>query len=113
MLPKIQNEIDKLHENNEKIFIEMPTFFEIRGLNYNQEGYYVIHVHAHKDIRIQRVLKRNSHLSIQDVLDRMKTQLNPIEKMKYSNYNIENNKSETELREEVLKLIKCINKEES
>jgi dephospho-CoA kinase len=109
MLPKIQKEIDWLYENNPDIIIEMPTFFETRGLSYDYgEDYYIIHIHADKNIRINRVLERNKYLSIQDVLDRIKTQLDPTDKLIYSHYNIENNGTEEELKNKVYDLLRGI-----
>ena len=76
MLPLIKQEIDyqcdALISSDRKFVVEMPTYFKN-----NPEGIpgdTVIIVNADKDIRVHRVLKRNSHLSIQDVLDRIRNQ---------------------------------------
>ena len=104
MLPRIQLDIDfwcNYYERKRKQYvIEMPTFFETRGLK-KHDDYEVILIVADKDIRVQRILKRNKHLSIQDVLDRMKSQIEQSKKVKFSDKVIQNNGTIDELRDEI------------
>jgi len=114
MIPKINDEIEaKYFEMSYAskyipLFIEMPTFFETRGLSYEHYDYYIIHVHASRDIRTDRILKRNPHLSDSDVEKRINSQIDSDKKMKYSSYNIENNGTEEELKEKVYDLLREI-----
>jgi dephospho-CoA kinase len=111
MLPKIQQEIDNqkyaLSMAEKKYIIEMPTLFETRGLK-KQEDMFVIMVQTDKDIRVNRVLERNKHLSIQDVLDRMRTQINPSEKVEFCDEIIWNNEGVQELYSESIKVIRIM-----
>lgn len=104
MSPRIQLDIDfwcNYYEGKRKLYvIEMPTFFETRGLKKHND-YEVILIVADKDIRAQRILKRNKHLSIQDVLDRIRLQIKPSEKIEFSDKVIWNNGTIDELREEL------------
>lgn len=108
MLPTINLRIDikskKYEKSNKKFIIEMPTFFETRGLKVHKE-YIIVNVVANKAIRIQRVLKRNTHLSTQDILDRMSHQVYYKDTLKYSNEIIYNNSSYQELKEKINELI--------
>ena len=109
MLPKINKEIDKLYKENPKIIIEMPTFFENRGLNEDlQNEYFIIHVFAKDDIRFNRIKERNPKLSEKDIKNRMKSQIHPSDKIEFSQYNISNNGSIERLIQRVKNLILVI-----
>jgi dephospho-CoA kinase len=116
MLPKIQEEIEHrkfaLSMAEEKYVIEMPTYFETRGLKKDLESF-IIMVRADKDLRLKRIMERNKHLSIQDVLDRMKSQIDPSEKVQYCDEIIWNNTDIESLRKETLRVIEIINNENS
>jgi len=74
MIPLIKEEIKNIIyslSKNKKYIVEAPTFFEINCLKkYTDKT--VIMIKTDKDIRVQHILERNKHLSIQDVLDRIK-----------------------------------------
>jgi dephospho-CoA kinase len=112
MLPKINEDIDTLsnifYSNRTPFIIEMPTFFESRGLK-KHEDFYVINVVADKALRVQRIMERNKHLSIQDTLDRMKVQINPELKAEYSEVTLDNSGSYEELRESVFNMESSLN----
>jgi len=116
MVPKIQEEIE--HEKlalsmaGRKYVIEMPTYFETRGLKKDNESL-VIMVQADKDIRLKRIMERNKHLSIQDVLNRMRTQIQPSEKVQYCDEIIWNNGTYEELKNETLRVKRIIENEYS
>lgn len=98
MLPKINKEIEKLYKENPEIIIEMPTFFENRGLKKElQDEYFIIMVIADKDIRFKRIKKRNSNLSLDDIIQMMRSQIDPYEKKEYCDIIIWNNTDEDEL----------------
>jgi dephospho-CoA kinase len=50
----------------------------------------IVVVHIDLDIQIQRVLDRNTHLSKDDVLNRIHSQISSDERLKYANYVIDN-----------------------
>jgi len=104
MLPRIKEEIEiqvkKADNQGQKFVIEAPTYFETNGLSKNPK-HFIIMVHADKDIRVNRILERNKHLSIQDVLDRMKSQIDPSKKIEFCDEVIWNNGSYDELAKEV------------
>ena len=112
MLPKINGEIDFTTElfdiQNTKYVVEMPTFFETRGLR-NHEGVIIINVVADKAVRIKRIMNRNKHLSIQDVLDRMGAQLAPDLKRRWSFVTIDNSGNVKTLERKVENFIKLMN----
>jgi len=109
MLPKINKEIDKLYKENLGIIIEMPTFFENRGLNKElQDEYFIIHVFTKDDIRLDRIKERNPKLSEKDIKNRMKSQIHPSDKIEFSQYNISNNGSIERLIQRVKNLILVI-----
>jgi len=116
MLPKIQEEIEHkkfaLSMADQKYIIEMPTYFETRGLKKDNESF-VIMIQADKDVRLKRIMERNKHLSIQDILDRMKSQIQPSEKVQYCDEIIWNNGTYGDLRNETLKVIRIIENEHS
>jgi len=102
MLPKIQEKIQNLYENDPEIIIEMPTFFETKGTSLShQEEYFIIHVYASQEVRISRIKSRNPDLTEQDIKDRIGSQIHFIKKMDYSQFNIENNGSEEDLIQKV------------
>lgn len=111
MLPKINLRINSYSEYYEKkgdIFVaELPTFFETRGLEYNDK-LFIINVVADKDIRIKRILNRAPHLSKEDILARMSAQIEPEIKSKYSSITIENNGDLEKLRKKVKDIIKIM-----
>jgi len=116
MVPKIQEEIEHkklaLSMAGRKYVIEMPTYFETRGLKKDNESL-VIMVQADKDIRLKRIMERNKHLSIQDVLNRMRTQIQPSEKVQYCDEIIWNNGTYEELKNETLRVKRIIENEYS
>ena len=108
MLPLIKQEINNqalsFSMSNMKYVIELPTYFETNGLSKNSEDF-IIMVQTDKDIRVNRILERNPHLSIQDVLNRIKSQINPSEKIEYCDEVIWNNDTVQELEQETQKII--------
>ena len=108
MLPFIQEEIERLavkYTNIEqKYIIEAPTYFEVNGLQ-NFSNKFIILIQADEDIRIQRILQRNKHLSVTDIQNRMNSQINPIDKVPFCNEIIWNNKDRETLKSNVQVLI--------
>lgn len=111
MLPKIMAEIELqsavAEEYGMDFVAELPTFFETRGLKHH-EGLVIINVVADKSIRVKRIMERNKHLSIQDVLYRMKAQMNPEIKSAYSFLTIQNNGDLESLEKKVVSFIKLM-----
>ena len=108
MLYLINEEIDKKSKKYEKegkkFITEMPTFFEIRGLSKHKE-FIVVLVEASKEIRIQRIQKRNPLLSLEDINNRINSQIDNKLKRKYADEIIVNNLNIEELSKKIDKLI--------
>jgi len=111
MLPLINEKINYLssecEKNNKKYVVEAPTFFEVNGLKHFAENFIIL-IQTDKDIRIQRIMERNKHLSIQDVLDRIKSQIDPFEKEEFSDKIIWNNNGINDLEIKIFELIKSM-----
>ncbi len=105
MLPRIKMDIkfwsDLYKDKGRKYVVELPTYFE-NGPFATIKNDIVINVIADKATRISRVLERNKHLSIQDVLDRMSTQADSRETERMSNHNIFNDYNYNSLETETL-----------
>ena len=103
MLPRIKLDIEfwcNYYERKLKPYvIEMPTLFEVSGLKHYEDT--IIMVQADKDVRTSRILERNKHLSIQDVLNRMKSQIQPSKKIEFCDAVLWNNDGIDELKKEV------------
>jgi len=108
MLPFIQEEIERLAVKythiEQKYVIEAPTFFEINGLQ-NFSNKFIILIQADEDIRLQRILQRNKHLSVIDIQNRMNSQINPIDKVPFCDEIIWNNEDKETLTNNVQVLI--------
>ena len=110
MVPKINKEIDRisrdLEETNKKFIIEMPIFFETRGLQNFSDEYLIILVRALKNLRVERIKKRNPHLSEKEIFERINSQIDSSEKEMFVDFVLWNNSDEDELAFETSKLIK-------
>lgn len=92
------SEIEKQIEAGEKlVFVESALIYE----SALDQGFdYIICVTADDDLRIQRVRER-SGISKEQIIQRMKEQISQEEKIKLSDFEIENNKSLDELKKSI------------
>ena len=102
--PVIKEEINNFinKNNNEKmIFISVPLLFEAKMENMFDK---IIFVKADEKIRLQRLLKRNSY-TIEQAQKRIDAQIKEEEKIKLSDYVIENNLSTEDLQNNTEKIL--------
>ncbi len=93
-------------------FIEVPMFFEAREyfLDSKIEIKGIIFVNIDKKIQVSRLMHRNK-ISEKETIAMIDTRITSEEKIKASNYIINNNASEDDLKREVLKTLERINEE--
>lgn len=91
-------------------FIEVPMFFEAREyfLDSKIEIKGIIFVNIDKKIQVSRLMHRNK-ISEKETIAMIDTRVMSEEKIKASNYIINNNASEDDLKREVLKTLERIN----
>lgn len=91
-------------------FIEVPMFFEAREyfLDSKIEIKGIIFVNIDKKIQVSRLMHRNK-ISEKEAISMIDTRITSEEKIKASNYIINNNASEDDLKREVLKTLERIN----
>lgn len=91
-------------------FIEVPMFFEAREyfLDSKIEIKGIIFVNIDKKIQVSRLMHRNK-ISEKEAIAMIDTRITSEEKIKASNYIINNNASEDDLKREVLKTLGRIN----
>lgn len=91
-------------------FIEVPMFFESREyfLDSKIEIKGIIFVNIDKKIQVSRLMHRNK-ISEKEAIAMIDTRITSEEKIKASNYIINNNASEDDLKKEVLKTLERIN----
>ena len=91
-------------------FIEVPMFFEAREyfLDSKIEIKGIIFVNIDKKIQVSRLMHRNK-ISEKEAIAMIDTRVTSKEKIKASNYIINNNASEDDLKREVLKTLGRIN----
>ena len=91
-------------------FIEVPMFFEAREyfLDSKIEIKGIIFVNIDKKIQVSRLMHRNK-ISEKEAIAMIDTRIMSEEKIKASNYIINNNASEDDLKREVLKTLERIN----
>lgn len=91
-------------------FIEVPMFFEAREYFFDSkiEIKGIIFVNIDKKIQVSRLMHRNK-ISEKEAIAMIDTRVTSEEKIKASNYIINNNASEDDLKREVLKTLERIN----
>lgn len=91
-------------------FIEVPMFFEAREyfLDSKIKIKGIIFVNIDKKIQVSRLMHRNK-ISEKEAISMIDTRITSEEKIKASNYIINNNASEDDLKREVLKTLERIN----
>lgn len=91
-------------------FIEVPMFFEAREyfLDSKIKIKGIIFVNIDKKIQVSRLMHRNK-ISEKEAIAMIDTRVTSKEKIKASNYIINNNASEDDLKKEVLKTLERIN----
>lgn len=91
-------------------FIEVPMFFEAREyfLDSKIEIKGIIFVNIDKKIQVSRLMHRNK-ISEKEAITMIDTRITSEAKIKASNYIINNNASEDDLKKEVLKTLERIN----
>lgn len=91
-------------------FIEVPMFFEAREyfLDSKIEIKGIIFVNIDKKIQVSRLMHRNK-ISEKEAIAMIDTRVTSEERIKASNYIINNNASEDDLKREVLKTLERIN----
>ncbi len=98
VLEHIINEIEELAiAGNKIVFIDIALLFELEL----EEGFdFIIAVVADENLRIARITNR-SKLTQNEIKQRMKSQISQEDKIRYSDFTIENNKSIEELYKSV------------
>ena len=103
--PKVKEEILKIFEIKEEIvFISVPQLFES---GFDKLFDKIIFISADERIRLERLMKRNS-LNLEDAQKRISAQLNEKEKIKKSDFLIENNSNIENLTEKIDEALKNI-----
>lgn len=103
--PKVKEEILKIFEIEEEIvFISVPQLFES---GFDKLFDKIIFISADERIRLERLMKRNS-LNLEDAQKRISAQLNENEKIKKSDFLIENNSNIENLTEKIDEALKNI-----
>lgn len=95
---EINDRIDRIGEN-ELILIDAPTLFE-SGLNKSCDN--IVSIIADEDLRLKRIIKRDN-ISEKEAKKRFSSQLSEDFFKKNSDYFIENNSSENELKNKAVK----------
>ena len=98
------NEFFKSHRNKDVVFVGIPLLFEANMENLFDK---IIFVYADDNIRLQRLLKRNNY-PLEYAKSRLSCQINQKEKIKKSDYIINNNDSINELKSAIENLIKQV-----
>ena len=100
--PQIVTELLKIFQGKEDIiFVSVPQLFEA---NFEKLFDKIIFVTADKDIRLERLMKRNN-LSEEDALLRINAQIPDSEKIQKCDYVIENNGNLEELKNKINEMI--------
>lgn len=103
MHPQIADEIKMFYETNKSeafLFVTIPLLFEAK-MEYLFDK--IVFVYADDEIRLERLLKRNN-FSLEYAKARINSQMPQDEKIKKSDYVINNNGSIDELKNQVTKL---------
>ena len=95
-------EIFEKHINEDFVFVSVPLLFEAKWENHFDK---IIIITAKDELRLERLISRNN-LSKNDAQNRIRSQIPQEDKIKNSDYIIENNGTENELAEKVFKLLK-------
>ena len=109
MHPQIAEKIKEFFEQNKNedmVFVGIPLLFEAKMENLFDK---IIFVYADDDIRLERLLKRNNY-TIEHAKQRMNAQIPQNEKVKKSDYVINNNGDLEKLRQAVEGCLKAIGK---
>jgi len=85
----IKLRIEDMEYNKMLYVVEMPTFFEIRGLQ-KHENYFIIMVDAADKDRIRRIMLRNN-LTFDEAYKRLGTQIKASEKYEFADIVLINN----------------------
>lgn len=105
---KIFDKLDEIYEKNKNeklIFISIPLLFEIQA----QEKFdKIIFISADENIRFERLIKRNNYTE-EYAKKRIQSQLPESEKIKMSDFVIENNSDTAELKAKTIDIIKKLN----
>lgn len=105
---KIFDKLDEIYEKNKNeklIFISIPLLFEIQA----QEKFdKIIFISADENIRLERLIKRNNYTK-EYAEKRIQAQLPESEKIKMSDFVIENNSDTAELKAKTIDIIKKLN----
>jgi dephospho-CoA kinase len=107
MHPEILKRVrNKIIENSEKnlIVVDMPLLFEV---GFEKEVDKIVLINAPFEVQIERVISRDS-LNYDEAIKIIKTQMSMAEKIKKSDYIIDNSGSKKELGEKIFNLINKI-----
>jgi len=93
VLPKILDRIEtnslKYESDKVPFVIEAPTYFEVRNMKKGTDDL-VILITTEKETKIDRIKKRNPHLSIEDINKRIDSQIDDSKKEPLSDYIVNN-----------------------
>ena len=105
--PEIKKEILKIFEQNKEeqiVFVGIPLLFEAKMESLFDK---VIVVCTEEDLRIERIIKRDN-LSREDALKRVNSQMPQSEKIKLSDFVVENNTNIKELELNIEKVLELL-----
>lgn len=105
MHPQVVQEIEKFfaaNSNEEFLFVGIPLLFESNMQNLFDK---IIFVYTNDDIRLERLLRRNNY-TVEHAKARIASQMPQEEKLKKSDFVINNNGSIEELTQAVFKLLR-------
>lgn len=107
MHPQVAVEIKKFYENNKSekfLFVGIPLLFEAK-----MEALFdkIIFVYTDDNLRLERLLKRNNY-TLEHAKARIKSQISQDEKVKKSDYIINNNSDIETLKKSVIELLSII-----
>lgn len=107
MHPQVAEEIKKFYENNKSekfLFVGIPLLFEAK-----MEALFdkIIFVYTDDNLRLERLLKRNNY-TLEHAKARIKSQISQDEKVKKSDYIINNNSDIETLKKSVIELLSII-----
>lgn len=107
MHPQIKEKIQEFFEQNKNeklIFVGIPLLFEAKMENLFDK---IIFVYTDDKIRLERLLKRNNY-TVEHAKARMASQFSQDEKVKKSDFIINNNGTESELEQKVSDVLRSI-----
>lgn len=106
MHPQIAEKINEFFEQNsneELVFVGVPLLFEAGMQNLFNK---ILFISVDDNVRLERLLKRNNNYTVEHAKARIQSQMSQDEKIKQSDYVINNNGTVEELKQQVMQAIR-------